>query len=68
MFESMMSPDLPNHLYAELIRRREQDRLARRVTRQRAMDRAAARSREQRPAQPRPVARPEAETACPAVQ
>jgi len=68
MFEQLTSPDLPNQLYAELVQRREQERLARRVTRERAVERAAARSRGRRTAQPRPVVRPETETACPAVR
>lgn len=64
MFGQMMSPDLSNQMYAELVRIGEQER---RVARERKAARVAARLA-RRTALPRPVVRPGADITCTAVQ
>lgn len=54
MFGQMMSPDLPNQMYAEPVRIGEQERLARRVAR----EWKAARRLARQTARPRPVVQP----------
>lgn len=48
---SQLSPELPNELYAALVRRRAQERQVRRLLRKQKADRLASR----RPAEPGPV-------------
>ncbi len=57
---NQLTPDLPNQLYAELVRAGDQERLARRIIRQRRAARRTLRRRDRRTTQPRPVAVAEA--------
>ena len=50
-----LSPDLPHQLYAELVQSREQERLARHLSRERKAARTLARRSRRRTTRPQPA-------------